>query len=78
MAAESSGRYMRAYPKGAVDWRKATEYCSGPKPVMLLGDSGTWDDRHRVIEKIEHFSIHGERIRERQGNRRRKRLQANR
>jgi hypothetical protein len=33
-------------------WQE-TENGSGPEPVMLLGDAGTWDKRRQHIQKIE-------------------------
>jgi len=76
MAGGSSGPYMRDYPKGIVGGRQATKNGSRSEHDMLLGDTGTWDERRLDIKKNKHRAIDGERIRdERPENRRRARVE---
>ena len=59
------------------DWRKAKKNGTGSKRAMLLGYTRTRDERGFDIEKTEHRSLDGERMRdERTKNRRGARMEA--
>jgi len=60
----SSDRLIRSYFQGVIDGRKATKNGKGSERVMLLGDTGTWDERGRDIDKTEHRVLDGKRIRD--------------
>jgi hypothetical protein len=76
MVGGSSGPYMRAYPKGVVGGRQATKNGSRSEHVVLLGATGTWDERRRGIEKNKQRAVDSKRIRdERPENRRRARVE---
>ena len=77
MVGKSRDRLIRSYVRGFIDGRKATKNGKGSERVMLLGHAGTWAERSRDIEEVEHHVFDGQRIRnEGPANRRRARVEA--